>query len=128
MATAIDRQRPSAERGAELTPVESFSLLKTPEAQLEAEACRTLDVPHVSDGSSVVDELRAEFGVTELNAAEVLLAVRLADGQHAGRLVWSDEPEGSPELVIERLGANRSGKLPAVSTQRRGPGVGGGIC
>ena len=124
-ASQFDRQRPTAEQGAKPTPVELFSLLKGSEAELEAAACATLGVEHVDDGMPVADYVREMLQIEGLNAAEMLLAVRVADGQHKGRLVWANrEPPPAQAAVKRREGA----KLPAVSTQRRGQGVGGGVC
>lgn len=122
-AEVFDRQRPESEKGLAPTPIERFSLLKCSEAKLEATACAMLDVPQAEAGFPVADYLRESFQVESLNAAEMLLAVRLADGQHNGRLVWAaDQPKSPP--IKRRAPA----EMPPVSTQRRGNGVGGGVC
>lgn len=124
----MDKQRPDAERGGELTPIERFSTLRKPETELEAVACETLDVPMVGPGKLVVAALRDAFHVSELNAAEMLLAVRTADGQHNGKLVWVDDVHLPARAVVQRRHDARRVEIPPLSTQRRGQGVGGGVC
>lgn len=123
-ASTFDRQRPEEEHGGEPTAIEVFSMLRGSEAELEAAACATLGVDEVDAGFSVVDYLRGTLQLRELNAAEMLLAVRLADGQHNGKLVWANRTEEPRPVVRRRQVAQQA----PVSTQRRGQGVGGGVC
>ena len=127
----LRKQRPVAEIESPLSPVERFALLRAPQAVLEARACAMLNVPETPAGESVVDALAAEFGV-ELNAAEMLLAVHMCDGQHAGRLVFA-APAAAAAGRAHSHGAGpprgrASGPLPPPAAQRRGSGVGGGVC
>lgn len=126
-AQTLRKQRPDAERYSPLSPVERFSLLRDPQAVLEAQACEMLNVPATGPGKSVVDALAAEFGV-ELNSAEMLLAVHVCDGQHRGRLVCSTRDAPAPVQAAEHRPPDRTGPLPHPAAQRRGAGVGGGVC
>lgn len=122
----LKKQRAWGDATMPLTPVERFSLMRGTEAKLETVACTMLSVPAVAAGESVVDSLRADFGA-ELIASEILLAVHLCDGQHNGRLVWVRSPP-SPAPAGQQRTPPRSGPLAHSTAQRRGYGVGGGVC
>lgn len=123
----LRKQRPAGEAQSPLSPIERFSLLREPQAILEAQACLMLDVVETGPGTSVVDALAAEFK-TELNAAEMLLAVHLSDGAHKGRLVWTSGHPLPRSEVVKRPPIQKRGPLPHPAAQRRGQGVGGGVC
>ena len=122
----LRKQRAPAEAQSPLSPIERFSLLRNGQAELETQACAILDVSETGPGESVVDALAAEFGV-ELNAAEMLLAVHVCDGQHNGRLVWTRRYALAPEEVVQRRPPRRQTQLAHPAAQRRGAGVGGGV-
>lgn len=119
----FNRQRPERERRKKPSPVELFSRLKGPEEELEKTACATLKLEEVGDGFPVTEYVKETLQVKQLNAAEMLLAVHLADGKHEDRLVWKTAP--NVPLPKKR---KEPQQMPPVSTQRRGQGVGGGVC
>ena len=119
----FNRQRPERERRRKPSPVELFSRLKGPEEELEKAACATLNLEEVGSGFPVAKYVKETLQVKQLNAAEMLLAVHLADGKHEDRLVWKTAPD--VPLPKKR---KEPQQMPPVSTQRRGQGVGGGVC
>ena len=119
----FNRQRPDNEHRRKPSAVELFSRLKGPEEELEKAACATLKLEEVGGGFPVAEYVKETLQGKALNADKMLLAVHLADGKHKGRLVWKT----APDLPLPKK-RQVPQKMAPVSTQRRGQGVGGGVC